>query len=66
VTCPQCDGSVHEIVANYGYCFAPEEIAAQWTDEERAQLPDVFDSVYFEFTCRTCGSRHGLGEFECA
>jgi hypothetical protein len=66
VTCGKCRGSIFEVTGDYGYCFAEDEIETEWTNEERAQLPDLFDSVYFHLACAACGNQYGLGEFECA
>jgi Zn finger protein HypA/HybF involved in hydrogenase expression len=66
VRCPSCESEKHRLLASYSYQFEDEEVEQWWSEEERAQMPDVFDAVGFELTCSQCGETQWLGEFECA
>jgi hypothetical protein len=66
VTCATCGSNQHKIVGEYAYQFDDEEVEQEWSEDERRQMPDVFDSVAFELTCSRCGEKQEVGGWECA
>lgn len=66
VPCPSCGGEQHRLTASFSYNFEDEEIEREWSAEERARLPDVFDWATFVIGCVECGKTHCFVDFECA
>jgi ribosomal protein S27E len=66
VDCPGCGGGRFGLVGYYRYNFEDGEIEQWWSEEDRARMPDLFDSVAFRLTCGACGEAQWVGGYECA